>query len=85
MENPQSGLLKKQPCVQGIPFEDVSHCKYDMPYRKLTRIWTDLGDDWFPKPTCLVENCSHKAHFGCHAKPAQHDHFQRENPSRTLR
>ena len=70
-ENPQSGLLKKQPCEQGIPFKDVSYCKYGMPYRKLTRIWTDLGDDWCPRPTCLVENCSHKAQFGCHAKSAQ--------------
>ena len=71
-ENPESGLLKKQPCVQGIPFKDVSYCKYGMPYRKLTRIWTDLGDDyWTPRPTCLVEKCSHKAQFGCHAKSAQ--------------
>ncbi len=58
--------------MQGIPFRDVSYCKYGMPYRKLTRIWTDLGDDyWTPRPTCLVENCSHKAQFGCHAKSAQ--------------
>ena len=70
-ENPQSGLLKKQPCVQGIPLKDVSYCKYGMPYRKLTRIWTDLGDDWCPRPTCLVEKCSHKATHGLHPMNAQ--------------
>ena len=71
MENPQSGYLKQQPCVQGILFKDVSYCKYGMPYRKLTRVWTDLGEDWTPKPTCLVEKCAHKAQFGYHAKSAQ--------------
>ena len=71
MENPQSGFLKQQPCVQGIPYQDVSYCKYGMPYRKLTRCWTDLGKYWTPKPTCLVEKCVHKAEFGYHAKSAQ--------------
>ena len=71
MENPQSGYLKQQPCVQGIPFKDVSYCKYGMPYRKLTRVWTDLGDYWHPRPTCLVEKCHYKAQFGYHAKSAQ--------------
>ena len=42
-----------------------------MPYRKLTRIWTDLGDDWTPKPTCLVEKCSQKATHGLHPMSAQ--------------
>ena len=70
MENPQSGYLKQQPCVQGIPFKDVSYCKYGMPYRKLTRVWTDLGE-WDPRPTCLVEKCAHKAEFGYHSKSAQ--------------
>ena len=71
MENPQTGYLKQQPCVQGIPYKDVSYCKYGMPYRKLTRLWTDLGEYWDPKPTCLVEKCPHKAQFGIHAKTAQ--------------
>ena len=70
-ESLQSGLLKKLPCVQGIPFRDVSYCKYGMPYRKLTRIWTDLGDYWTPRPTCLVEKCSHKATHGLHPMSAQ--------------
>ena len=71
MENPQSGYLKQQPCVQGIPFKDVSYCKYGMPYRKMTRLWTDLDEYWDPKPTCLVEKCAHKVQYGYHAKSAQ--------------
>ena len=71
MESPQSGYLKQQPCVQGIPYKDVSYCKYGMPYRKLTRLWTNLGEYWDPKPTCLVEKCGHKAQFGIHSKTAQ--------------
>ena len=71
MENPQSGYLKQEPCVQGIPYKDVSYCKHRTPYRKLTRLWTDLGGHWDPKPTCLVEKCDHKAKYGYHAKSAQ--------------
>lgn len=42
IENPQTGLLKKQPMMFGLHFEDVSYCKYGMPYRKQTRLWTNL-------------------------------------------
>ena len=34
LENPQTGLLKKQSFMDTIPFADVDYCKYDMPYRK---------------------------------------------------
>jgi len=46
MENPQTGLLKKQPILNTIfyqmPYTDVSYCKYGLPYRKQTRLWTNL-------------------------------------------
>ena len=42
IENPQTGLLKKQIFMKNIPFVDVSYCKYGMPYRKQTRLWTNL-------------------------------------------
>ena len=38
IENPQSGLLKDQLCMYGLPFTDVDYCKYGMRYRKRTRI-----------------------------------------------
>ena len=42
----------------------------------MTRVWTDLGEYWDPKPTCLVEKCPHKAQFGIHAKTAQQRKFK---------
>ena len=51
-ENPQTGLLKEQPVVQGIPYDDITYCRYGYHYRKATRIWHNLGDAWQPKPVC---------------------------------
>ena len=51
IENPQTGLLKDQSCMYGLPFKDVDYCKYGMPYRKRTRIWNNVFR-WEPKPLC---------------------------------
>ena len=51
IENPQTGLLKDQLCMWGIPFKDVDYCKYGLPYRKRTRIWNNVFS-WEPKPLC---------------------------------
>ena len=51
IENPQTGLLKEQEFMKGLPFFDVDYCKYGMRYRKRTRIWTNLTT-WKPKPLC---------------------------------
>jgi site-specific DNA-cytosine methylase len=42
IENPQTGLLKEQDFMLGIPFVDVDYCKYGYQYRKRTRIWTNI-------------------------------------------
>lgn len=47
LENPLSGALSKRPFMQGVPYTDVSYCHYGShsapwPYRKDTRIWTNL-------------------------------------------
>ena len=42
LENPQSGLLKMRPYMEGLPFQDVTYCSYGSPYRKRTRIWGTL-------------------------------------------
>jgi len=34
IENPQTGLLKNQYFMYGIPYKDIDYCKYGMPYRK---------------------------------------------------
>ena len=51
IENPQTGLLKKQSFMEGLPYFDIDYCKYGMPYRKRTRLWTNL-DTWTPRPLC---------------------------------
>ena len=51
LENPQTGLVKEQEFMKGLPFYDVDYCKYGMPYRKRTRIWTNLTT-WKPRPLC---------------------------------
>ncbi len=61
IENPQSGLLKDQIIMWGIPFKDIDYCKYGMPYRKRTRIWNNVFR-WVPRPLCnkdcgnIIEN-----------------------------
>ena len=42
IENPQTGLLKKQPFMNEFQYDDVDFCKYGMPYRKRTRLWNNL-------------------------------------------
>ena len=54
IENPQTGLLKDQLCMWGIPFKDVDYCRYGMPYRKRTRIWNSIFN-WDPRPLCKTE------------------------------
>ena len=51
LENPQTGLLKWQPPMENIPYQDLDYCKYGMPYRKRTRIWTNLLS-FHPHPLC---------------------------------
>ena len=51
IENPQTGLLKDQLLMWGIPFKDIDYCKYGLPYRKRTRIWNNVFR-WEPRPLC---------------------------------
>tara|TARA_R110000782_G_scaffold116452_1_gene206481 strand:+ start:51 stop:653 length:603 start_codon:yes stop_codon:yes gene_type:complete len=44
IENPQTGLLKKQPFMMDLPFIDADYCMYGKPYRKRTRFWTNVKD-----------------------------------------
>jgi site-specific DNA-cytosine methylase len=52
IENPQTGLLKDQLCMWGLPFKEMDSCKYGMPYRKRTRlVWNNIFS-WTPRPLC---------------------------------
>ena len=51
IENPQTGLLKKQEFMNEFDFNDVDYCKYGMPYRKRTRLWNNLNS-WNSRPLC---------------------------------
>ena len=42
LENPQTGDLKNRSIMNDIPFVDVDYCQYGMPYRKRTRLWTNI-------------------------------------------
>ena len=45
IENPQTGLMKD------FQYFDLDYCKYGFPYRKRTRIWSNLTS-WKPRPLC---------------------------------
>ena len=51
IENPQSGLLKKQAFMTRLDYFDVDYCKYGFNYRKRTRIWTNCKS-WKSRPLC---------------------------------
>ena len=58
IENPQTGLLKRQPFMEDLPFRDVDYCKYGLAYRKRTRLWNNILS-WYPKPLCVWDcECS---------------------------
>lgn len=42
IENPQTGLLKKQEFMNQFHYVDVDYCKYGFKYRKRTRVWNNL-------------------------------------------
>ena len=79
LENPATGLLKLRPFMAGLPWQDVSYCTYGYPYRKLTRIWSNL--DWVPeRPVCGVGGfrCEQSREQGRHPEVAQRGTFRRK-------
>lgn len=54
VENPQTGLLKDQSCMYGMPFVDVDYCRYGAPYRKRTRLWNNVVK-FVPHPLCTKD------------------------------
>ena len=55
LENPQTGLLKRQSFMDSLPYVDVDYCKYGMPYRKRTRLWSNVAPALRLKPLCMYD------------------------------
>ena len=74
LENPATGLLRRQPLMQGLQWTDVCYCKYGFDYRKQTRLWHShaFGEAFKPKPICCKSSpCPAFAAEGVHPKSAQ--------------
>lgn len=56
IENPETSLLKKQDFMKDLPFVDASYCKYNLPYRKQTRFWTNI-------PNLELKTCHKDCNF----------------------
>ena len=53
MENPYTGLLPSRPFMQPLAplLKVVTYCKYGLPYKKATAVWSNLML-WTPRPAC---------------------------------
>ena len=73
IENPNTGLLKSRPCFAGMsPYKrEITYCKYGLPYRKSTAIWSNLYEHWKERrPCCKANPCEHMVD-GAHPTTAQ--------------
>ena len=51
IENPSTGDMKHY--MEGIPYTDVTYCKYGFPYKKPTRVWNNFNfDGYFCQGDC---------------------------------
>jgi hypothetical protein len=59
MENPR-GVLRKLPCVAGLPRVTVSYCQYGDTRMKPTDLWGEVPH-WNPRPMCKNGDPCHEA------------------------
>ena len=58
LENPRYGLLRLQPCLQGVPFVDCDFCQFaTYGYRKPTRFWGSPNVASLPNVLCDRRVC----------------------------
>lgn len=65
IENPYTGLLRKQSFMSNLPYIVVDYCKYGYTYRKRTIIFTNKPDI-IVEPLCRQDcnSCISKKHIG---------------------
>ena len=56
VENPWTGSLKTRGLLDDLTLRRVDYCKYGMPYRKRTAIWTDTS--WKPARSLCERDCA---------------------------
>ena len=56
VENPWTGKLKTRGWLEHLHLHRVDYCKYGMPYRKRTAIWTDTA--WVPMRALCKYDCA---------------------------
>ena len=78
LENPWTGLMRKRPLMQGIPYHVVSYCMYGSPYRKHTALWTNVPAECLDLRVC-DKTCGSYS-MGRHAKSAQRGPARGNNP-----
>lgn len=59
MENPR-GVLRKLPCVAGLPMTTVTYCRYGDTSMKPTDLWGRVPG-WTPRPMCCNGHPDHDA------------------------
>jgi len=55
IENPHSGRLKDRGILSHLNLQVLDYCKYGMPYRKRTAVWTNTG--WHPDRALCKHDC----------------------------
>ncbi len=60
IENPRTGLLKSRYFMKDLPFYDVTYCRYGFPFKKETRIWSNLTG-FKPLFCCRENHCSNSS------------------------
>jgi len=65
LENPQTGKLKDQDFMLGLPYNDLDYCKYGYDYRKRTRVWNN-NENWESRRLCGKNNYCNSRKDGKH-------------------
>jgi hypothetical protein len=60
MENPR-GMLRKLPCVRGLPRVTVTYCQYGETRMKPTDLWGHFPTGWRPRPMCHPKDPCHES------------------------